>query len=72
MEIAGDGSVVIVPEPGHTPDSIVIFVSLPSGVRYAFVGDLAWQMEGLDIPDQGCNPRISLHTRRPCAQRFSL
>ena len=50
MEIAGDGSVVIVPEPGHTPDSIVIFVSLPSGVRYAFVGDLAWQMEGLDIP----------------------
>jgi glyoxylase-like metal-dependent hydrolase (beta-lactamase superfamily II) len=50
VEIAGDGSVVIVPEPGHTPDSIVIFVSLPSGVRYAFVGDLAWQMEGLDIP----------------------
>jgi len=49
-DVLGDGSVVIAPEPGHTPDSIVIFVNLRSGTRYAFVGDLVWQMEGLDIP----------------------
>src|SRR5262249_42459760 len=43
----GDGSVVCVPAPGHTPGSIIIFVTLPRNVRYAFVGDLVWQREGL-------------------------
>ncbi|MDG3441162.1 MBL fold metallo-hydrolase [Nitrospirillum amazonense] len=49
-DVYGDGSVVIVPAPGHTPDSVVVFVNLPSGKRYAFVGDLVWQMEGLARP----------------------
>jgi glyoxylase-like metal-dependent hydrolase (beta-lactamase superfamily II) len=34
---AGDGSIVIVPALGHTPGSVVVFVTLSSGVRYAFV-----------------------------------
>ncbi len=49
-DVWGDGSVVIVPAPGHTPDSVVVFLSLPSGKRYALVGDLVWQTEGLTIP----------------------
>jgi N-acyl homoserine lactone hydrolase len=49
-DIYGDGSVVIVPAAGHTPDSVVVFVCLPSGVRYALIGDLVFQMEGVDIP----------------------
>lgn len=49
-DLYGDGSVVIVPAPGHTPDSVIVFVSLPSGRRYAFVGDLIWQLEGLTRP----------------------
>jgi len=49
-DVYGDGSVVIVPAPGHTPDSVIVFVNLPSGKRYAFVGDLVWQMEGLTRP----------------------
>jgi glyoxylase-like metal-dependent hydrolase (beta-lactamase superfamily II) len=49
-DVWGDGSVVIVPAPGHTPDSVVVFVNLPSGVRYALLGDLVWQLEGVDIP----------------------
>ena len=49
-DVWGDGSVVIVPAPGHTPDSVVVFVNLPSGTRYALVGDLVWQKEGIDIP----------------------
>jgi glyoxylase-like metal-dependent hydrolase (beta-lactamase superfamily II) len=49
-DVFGDGSVVIVPAPAHTPDSVVVFVSLPSGVRYALIGDLVFQMEGVDIP----------------------
>ncbi len=46
----GDGSVVLVPAPGHTPGSTVVFVALPSGARYAFLGDLVWQREGIEIP----------------------
>ncbi|HXY54371.1 MAG TPA: MBL fold metallo-hydrolase [Nitrospirota bacterium] len=46
-DLYGDGSIVIVPAPGHTPGSVVVFVTLPGGARYAFVGDLVWQLEGL-------------------------
>jgi glyoxylase-like metal-dependent hydrolase (beta-lactamase superfamily II) len=46
-DLYGDGSIVIVPSPGHTPGSVVIFLALPGGARYAFVGDLVWQTEGL-------------------------
>ena len=49
-DVWADGSVVIVPAPGHTPDSVVVFVALPSGNRYAFVGDMVFQNEGLSIP----------------------
>ena len=46
-DLYGDGSLVIVPAPGHTPGSVTIFLTLPGGARYAFVGDLVWQLEGL-------------------------
>lgn len=46
----GDGSVVLVPAPGHTPGSIVAFITLPTGARYALLGDLVWQLEGIEIP----------------------
>jgi N-acyl homoserine lactone hydrolase len=49
-DVWGDGSIVIVPAPAHTPDSVVVFVSLPSGARYALVGDLVFQMEGIELP----------------------
>ena len=46
-DVYGDGAIVIVPAPGHTPGSVIIFVTLPTGKRYAFVGDLVWQLEGI-------------------------
>jgi len=46
-DVYGDGSIVIVPAPGHTPGSVVVFLTLPGGARYAFVGDLVWQREGI-------------------------
>lgn len=49
-DVHGDSAVVVVPAPGHTPDSVIVFVNLPSGKRYAFVGDLVWQDEGLTLP----------------------
>ena len=38
---------MVVPAPGHTPGSVIVFVALPSRRRYAFVGDLVWQREGI-------------------------
>ncbi len=46
-DVYGDGSVVIVPSPGHTPGSVTLFVALPDGSRYAFIGDLVWQLDCL-------------------------
>jgi glyoxylase-like metal-dependent hydrolase (beta-lactamase superfamily II) len=46
-DVFGDGAVVVVPAPGHTPGSVIVFVALPDGRRFAFVGDLAWQQEGI-------------------------
>jgi len=45
-DVYGDGAIVIVPAPGHTPGSVIVFVTVGSA-RYAFVGDLAWQREGI-------------------------
>ncbi len=47
FDVHGDGSIVITPAPGHTPGSVIVFVAPPSGARYAFVGDLVWQSEGI-------------------------
>ena len=46
-DVYGDGSIVVVPAPGHTPGSVIVFLTLPGGKRYAMVGDLAWQREGI-------------------------
>jgi N-acyl homoserine lactone hydrolase len=47
FDVYGDGSVVLVPAPGHTPGSIIVFLATPDGRRYALVGDLVWQTEGI-------------------------
>lgn len=46
-DVYGDGSIVVVPAPGHTPGSVIVFVTQGDGRRFAFVGDLAWQREGI-------------------------
>jgi glyoxylase-like metal-dependent hydrolase (beta-lactamase superfamily II) len=46
-DVYGDGAIVIVPAPGHTPGSVIVFLALPGGQRFALVGDLAWQREGI-------------------------
>lgn len=49
-DVFDDGSVVIVPAEGHTPGSIIAFVTLPDSTQYALVGDLVWQVEGIELP----------------------
>jgi glyoxylase-like metal-dependent hydrolase (beta-lactamase superfamily II) len=46
-DVYGDGSIVVVPAFGHTPGGVVIFVNLLDGTRYAFVGDIVWQLDGI-------------------------
>ena len=49
-DVYGDGSVVVALAGGHTTGSVVVFVTLPAGKRYAFIGDLTWQLEGVRQP----------------------
>jgi glyoxylase-like metal-dependent hydrolase (beta-lactamase superfamily II) len=46
-DVYGDGSLVSVPAPGHSPGSVIVFMTLPDSRRFAFVGDLVWQREGI-------------------------
>ena len=47
FDVHGDGSVVVALAGGHTTGSVVVFVTVPSGQRYAFIGDLTWQLDGI-------------------------
>jgi N-acyl homoserine lactone hydrolase len=47
FDVHGDGSVVVALAGGHTTGSVVVFVTVPSGPRYAFIGDLTWQLDGI-------------------------
>lgn len=47
FDVHGDGSVVIALAGGHTLGSVVVFVAVPEGRRYAFIGDLTWQLDGI-------------------------
>ncbi|WP_406058754.1 MBL fold metallo-hydrolase [Micromonospora sp. NBC_00860] len=47
FDVHGDGSLVLALAGGHTTGSVVAFVTLPSGQRYAFIGDLTWQLDGV-------------------------
>jgi len=58
-DMFGDGSVVVVPAPGHTPGSVIVFVHVGDGHRYALIGDLVWQKEGIDLPAE--RPWLSRH-----------
>jgi glyoxylase-like metal-dependent hydrolase (beta-lactamase superfamily II) len=50
LDLFGDGSVVLVPLPGHTDGSTGVFVNLHSGKRFLFTGDLTWSLEGFQLP----------------------
>jgi glyoxylase-like metal-dependent hydrolase (beta-lactamase superfamily II) len=47
FDVYGDGAVVVALAAGHTDGSVVVFVTPPSGTRYAFIGDLTWQLDGV-------------------------
>lgn len=52
LDVWGDGSIVIVPAPGHTPGSVVVLLAEPGGRRHALLGDLVWQREGVTLREE--------------------
>ena len=55
-DLYGDGSIVFVPLPGHTPGSIGIFVTRTHGRRLLFVGDTAWSVDAINLPSHKLKP----------------
>jgi len=50
FDVWGDGAIVLVLAPGHSPGSILAFITLPSGKRFVLLGDLVWQSDGITRP----------------------
>jgi len=42
LDLFGDGSVVLVPQFGHTPGSVGLFLTTGAGRRFFFCGDAVW------------------------------
>lgn len=47
LDLFKDGKVVLVPMYGHTPGSVGLFLTVDSGKRYFFVGDVVWSAGAL-------------------------
>ncbi|MBK6636594.1 MAG: MBL fold metallo-hydrolase [Rhodocyclaceae bacterium] len=47
LDVFEDGSVVFAPLAGHSPGSIVMYVTLGSGKKFLFVGDAVWKAEAI-------------------------
>ena len=71
-DVYGDGSVVIVPAPGHTPGSVIVFLALPGGRHFALLGDLVWQIEGITLREERPLVLRSLADRDPGQVRENL
>jgi len=59
-DLFGDGTIVAVPLPGHTPGSTGYVVSSGDGARWLFVGDAAWVKEGIERPAHKGSPARAL------------
>ena len=47
LDLFDDGSVVLVDLSGHTRGQVGLFINLPSGERYFFIGDTTWSALGV-------------------------
>jgi prevent-host-death family protein len=50
LDVFEDGSIVLVPLPGHTQCVIGMFINLKSGKRFFFIGDATFSAEGFQKP----------------------
>lgn len=52
FDLYQDGSIVLVPMPGHTSGSMGMFVNLANGKRYFLTGDVTYGLEGFTKPTE--------------------
>lgn len=50
FDVFGDGAVIAVQMPGHTPGSTAFLVRGRGGVTYLFSGDTTWTFRGVEAP----------------------
>jgi glyoxylase-like metal-dependent hydrolase (beta-lactamase superfamily II) len=50
FDLFGDGAVVAVPLPGHTPGSTAFLVRGTGGVTWLFSGDATYTLRGVELP----------------------
>lgn len=50
FDVFGDGSVLAVPQPGHTPGSTAFLVRGRGGLTWLFSGDTTWTSRGVELP----------------------
>lgn len=50
FDVFGDGAVVAVPMPGHTPGSSAFLVRGAGGKTWLFSGDTSWTAKGVELP----------------------
>lgn len=74
LDLFGDGSVVLVPLYGHTPGSVGVVVTLPSGRQAMFVGDVAWRAEAVahEAPKPFLSRRVVDHDAQATHQTVRL
>lgn len=51
-DLFGDGSVILLPLPGHTPGSTAVLLPNVGGKPVLFVGDTVWNRAGYKLPAQ--------------------
>jgi glyoxylase-like metal-dependent hydrolase (beta-lactamase superfamily II) len=64
-DLFGDGSLVLVPTPGHTPGSMSLIVRQPGQPPLAMVGDLTYAADLLDkghVPGSGAREQLQQST----------
>ncbi|MFO0626294.1 MAG: MBL fold metallo-hydrolase [Polyangiales bacterium] len=71
-DVYGDGAIVVVPAPGHTPGSVIVFLALPGGRRFALLGDLVWQLEGITRREERPWVQRTLGDHTPAAVRTQI
>ena len=49
-DLFGDGAVLAVPQPGHTPGSTAFLVRGKGGITWLFSGDTTWTSRGVELP----------------------
>lgn len=56
LDVFGDGRVLVIGMPGHTPGSVGLLVQASSGRKFFFVGDVVWSIGAL----AGASPKFWL------------